>query len=223
MRLQIPESLTQRALRLIRNEVTQGRLNHQQHLTEEFFARRFQISKSPIREALNRLEAEGLITIIPRRGAFVIDVTARDVDEIYEMREILEARVIRNVKVHPGLLTKLRAAVDAAEKFLRQNDKLSYVHEDAAFHALLAQSNPNRRLRKALENMHHQMMILRHRTFELSSRMSVEQHRRILRALKRGDRDMAEKIMVEHIRSVRDRLRAHLIQKDSERRRRQSA
>lgn len=214
MRLQIPESLTQRALRLIRNEAIEGGLDHERRLTEEFFARRFQISKSPIREALNRLEAEGLIKIIPRRGAYVIDLTQRDVEEIYEMREILEARVVRNIRPDRKTLAKLQAAVDAAERYLKKNDRRNYVREDAAFHTLLVRASPNSRLRKALENMQHQLMILRHRTFELSSHTSVRQHRRILNTLKRGDRKAAEKLMVEHIDSVRDRLLRHLEQKE---------
>src|SRR5205814_716957 len=99
MRMKIPENLTQHAYRLIRDGILQGKLNNRQRLTEDYFAQEFHISKSPIREALNRLEAEGLIEIVPRRGAFVRDFSISDVEEIYEMREILEAAVIRGLKI----------------------------------------------------------------------------------------------------------------------------
>ena len=92
MRLRIPENLTQQAYRAIQTEIITGQFDRRKRLTEEYFASRFGISKSPIREALNRLEAEGLISILPRRGAFVIDFSIEDVREIYELREALEAR-----------------------------------------------------------------------------------------------------------------------------------
>jgi DNA-binding GntR family transcriptional regulator len=87
--LKIPENLTQQAFRHIRDEILRGKLDGRQHLTEDYFAERFGISKSPIREALNRLESEGLITIVPRRGAFVVKLSVQDIEEIFELREAL--------------------------------------------------------------------------------------------------------------------------------------
>ena len=87
MKLKIPENLTRQAYRLIRDEIIKGQLDSQKHLTEGYFADRFGISKSPIREALNLLESEGLIRIIPRRGAFVADFSLHDIEEIYEQRK----------------------------------------------------------------------------------------------------------------------------------------
>jgi DNA-binding GntR family transcriptional regulator len=109
MRIKIPENLTQQAYRLIRDEILQGKLNNRQRLTEDYFAQEFQISKSPVREALNRLEAEGLIKIIPRRGAFVRDFSLNDVEEIYQMREILEAAVMRGIKINQKLADRRHA------------------------------------------------------------------------------------------------------------------
>lgn len=206
MRLKIAKSITQRSYELIRAQILRGELNASQRLTEAYFAKLFGISKSPIREALNRLEADGLIVIRPRRGAFVRDFSLRDTEEIYEMREILETCAVRNLELGPKLLLQLRAAVDAAEAHLNQNDQEKYVRADADFHRILAQANPNSRLRKALESMHDQMLILRHKTFALTGRNSVRQHRQILEALEQGDREAAAQFMAEHIRAVRRRL-----------------
>lgn len=206
MKLKVPENLTQQAYRLIRDEILRGKLNSQSRLTEDFFAKTFGISKSPIREALNRLEAEGLITIFPRRGGFVIDFSLQDVKEIYEVREILEAFVVQNLTLDQKTVSALRDTVDAAESYLKKQDKLNYIRADATFHLLLAKACNNSRIRKALESMQNQTIILRHRTFELSSRTSTIQHRRILDALEKGKHDIAAQLMVEHIRSVRDRL-----------------
>jgi DNA-binding GntR family transcriptional regulator len=210
LKLRIPENLTQQAYQSIRDEIIKGRLDGRQHLTEGYFASRFGISKSPIREALNRLESESLITIIPRRGAFVSKFSIHDIEEIYELREILEALVVRDAVLDSKTLRGMRESVDAAKACMRRNDIASYIREDATFHTRLAQASSNSRLRKILENMHNQMLILRRKTFELTSHTSVAQHTQILRALEQGRKDVAAKLMVRHIRTVRKRLIDHL-------------
>lgn len=206
LKLKIAKSITQRTYELIREQILAGELSASQRLTEAFFAREFGISKSPVREALNRLEADGLISIRPRRGAFVRDFTMRDMEEIYELREVLETCAVRNLHLDSKTMAQLRAAVDEAEQRLNENNREAYVSADAAFHRLIAQANPNSRLRKTIESMHDQMLILRHKTFSISGRNSVKQHRAILEALARGDREGAAGLMREHILAVRQRL-----------------
>lgn len=214
--IKIPENLTRQAYRLVRDQILQGKLNSGQKVTEEYFAQRFQISKSPVREALNRLEADGLVRIAPRRGAFVVEFSVRDVQEIYGMREILEVAVIRELRLDKKTILKLRDVLRKAEEALRNSNKATYIVADAAFHTILANAQSNSRLRSALESMHNQLLILRHRTFELSGRTSVIQHGKILRALIDDDRDLASTLMVEHIHNVRDKLLASLSQAKEE-------
>jgi DNA-binding GntR family transcriptional regulator len=206
LKIKIPENLTQQVYRLIRDEILQGKLNSQKRLTEEFFAKTFGISKSPIREALNRLEADGLIKIRPRRGAFVVDFSLQDIREIYEMREILEACVVRSVTLDQKTIAALRESVDTAEANFRKREKLNYIRADATFHQLLARACNNSRVRKAIESMHDQTIILRHSTFELANPVSITEHRQILSALEQGKNEKAERFIIEHIRGVRDRL-----------------
>lgn len=210
MKLKIPENLTRQAYRLIRDEILKGQLDHHRHLTEGYFASRFGISKSPIREALNLLESEGLIKIVPRRGAFVAEFSIHDIEEIYELREVLEALVVHNAVVDARVLGRMRQAAQAAETYQQKQEKLKYMLEDTAFHAALAQASSNSRLRKTLENMRNQMLLLRRQTFELSSRRSVRQHFQILDALEKGKRETAAKLMTQHIRAVRTSLVRYL-------------
>jgi DNA-binding GntR family transcriptional regulator len=216
VKLKIPENLTQQAYRAIRDEILNGKIDAQQHLTETFFATRYGISKSPIREALNRLESEGLITIIPRRGAFVREFSIHDVEEIYELRELLETQVVRNAVLDKKALANLREIVSTAQASLEKHDKSSYILGDAAFHTTLAKASSNLRLRKILESMHNQMQMLRRQTFELSSHNSVKQHIQILAALEKGQRDKAARLMTEHILAVRKRLVDHLKKKQEQ-------
>jgi DNA-binding GntR family transcriptional regulator len=208
--LKIPENLTQQAYRHIRDEIIQGKLDGRQHLTENYFAERFGISKSPVREALNRLESEGLITIVPRRGAFVAELSVHDIEEIFELREALEAMVVRDAVLSDKILAHLRTTVMSAQQFREENDKVNYIRADASFHTTLVEASSNSRLKKILENMRNQMLIVRARTFELSSHTSVKQHLGILEALEERNREVAANRMAEHIRSVRARLVNHL-------------
>jgi DNA-binding GntR family transcriptional regulator len=210
VKLKIPENLTQQAYRSIRDEILNGKLDGKRHFTEAFFATRYGISKSPIREALNRLESEGLITIIPRRGAFVRECSIHDVEEIYELRELLETQIVRNAVLDGKTLARLQEIVSTAQTSLERHDKPSYIRTDAAFHTALAKASSNLRLRKMLESMHNQMQMLRRQTFELSSHHSVKQHQQILNALEKGQRDKAARLMAEHIQAVRKRLVDHL-------------
>ena len=210
MGLKIPENLTQQAFRYIRDEIIRGKLGGRQHLTENYFAERFGISKSPIREALNRLESEGLITIVPRRGAYVVDLSVQDIEEIFELREALESLVVKDAVVDEKLLARARAAVMAAKRYREENDKVNYIRADATFHTTLAEASSNSRLKKILENMRNQMLIVRSKTFELSSHTSVKEHLNILDALEQGNRNVAANLMAEHIRAVRARLVKYL-------------
>jgi DNA-binding GntR family transcriptional regulator len=210
--LKIPENLTQQAFKYIRDEIIRGKLDGRQHLTENYFSERFGISKSPVREALNRLESEGLITIVPRRGAFVVDLSIQDIEEIFDLREALETLVVKNAVLGEKVLGRMRAAVESAKRYREEDDKANYIRADAAFHTTLAEASSNSRLRKILENMLNQMLIVRCRTFELSSHTSVSQHHQILKALEQGKRDVAANLMAEHIRTVRARLINHLHQ-----------
>lgn len=214
MGLRIPENLTQQAYRHIRDEIVQGKLDGRQHLTESYFAERFGISKSPVREALNRLESEGLITILPRRGAFVAELSVHDLEEIFELREALESMVVRDAVLNEKILSRMRSAVMSAKQFREVNDKANYIRADATFHTTLIDASSNSRLKKILENMRNQMLIVRARTFELSSHTSVKQHLSILEALEQGKRALAAQLMGEHIRTVRDRLVSHLRQRE---------
>ena len=89
--LSVEESVTS----ALRNGILEGELPPGQRLLQEQLAERFGVSRIPLRDALRRLEVEGLVRIDPRRGAYVAELTVADVREIYELREVLEERCMR--------------------------------------------------------------------------------------------------------------------------------
>ena len=205
-KLKIPANLTVLAYENIKQYILDGRLDGDARLTEEYLANQLGISKSPIREALNRLEAEGLIRIEPRRGAYLQAFSPKDIRELYDLREALERHVTHSAKVTPELLADLKQSIRKMRRHLKENDRSRYIEEDMQFHALLARATGNERLRKVLENVQNQIWIFRRKTYDLSSSGAAAHHDAIVAALEKKDRVKAERAMSDHISDVRGKL-----------------
>jgi len=214
-RLSIPHTLTTRAYDSIKAHILEGKLDEEQRLTEESLASQLGISKSPIREALNRLESEGLIRIAPRRGAYLPLFSLEELKELYDLREALEVHVARTAQVTPALLAELDKSVKHSRSLLSVNDKAKYIEEDVRFHALLADATENRELCRMLQNVQNRIWLSRRKTYDLSSSLAPDFHQAIVDALKQNNREEAQSVMRRHIANVRQRLVAFLAETSS--------
>jgi DNA-binding GntR family transcriptional regulator len=205
-KIRIPDNLTTLAYKTIKSFILEGRLDEGSRLTEEFLSQQLGISKSPIREALNRLESEGLIRIEPRRGAYLRSFTNKEIADLYDVREALEVHAVATAKLTPELLEELRQSVERAQTYLEANDKPHYIDEDVHFHSLIAEATSNERLAKALENLQLQVWLFRRKTYDLSGSSAVTMHTALVKALSKGDKEKAQQLMREHVASVRDKL-----------------
>ena len=211
-KLKIPSNLTSLAYESIKQYILDGRLHEDSRLTEESLASQLGISKSPVREALNRLETEGLIRIEPRRGAYLRSFSIKDIEELYDLREALETHVVHTAQLDAGLISELRESIRRMRKDLKDNNKSSYIEEDIRFHAQLANATGNDRLCKTLENVQHQIWLFRRKTYDLSSTTAPDAHEAIVKALESGQRECAQRAMSEHIGTVRRKLLEYLAQ-----------
>jgi len=205
-KLKIPDNLTARAYLSIKEHILDGRLDEDSRLTEGSLSSRLGISKSPIREALNRLEAEGLVHIEPRKGAYLRRLSISEMNELYELREALEVHVVRTAQVTPALLSELNQSVKRQRAFMKANDKARSIEEDVHFHAELARSTENAHLCMVLQNTQNQIWLCRRKTYELSGSTAPDYHQSIVDALEENDRVRAQETMREHIQNVRRRL-----------------
>jgi DNA-binding GntR family transcriptional regulator len=205
-KIRIPDNLTTLAYKTIKSFILEGRLDEGSRLTEEFLSQQLGISKSPIREALNRLESEGLIRIEPRRGAYLRSFTNKEIADLYDFREALEVHAVATAKLSPELLEELRQSVERAQKYLEANDKARYIDEDVHFHSLIADSTGNERLARALENLQLQVWLFRRKTYDLSGSNAVAMHTALVKVLSKGDKEKAQQLMREHVAGVRDKL-----------------
>ncbi len=131
-----PESLTESAVKRLRAAIVSGDLALGQPLSERQLAELLEISKTPVREALAQLRLEGLVRILPQRGAFVFTLSQNEVVEICELRQALEASALRQaMERNPAkFCDALGAVVLKMRKARKRRDEKAYLNEDTNFH-----------------------------------------------------------------------------------------
>src|ERR1700748_2523735 len=137
-KLTAPQNLTALAYDSIKRHILEGKVDEDTRLTEEFLSNRLGISKSPVREALNSLQTEGLIRIEPRRGARLRRFSVKEVKDLYDLRETLEVFAVSRAQVTPALLADLAKSVERTRRFVKANDKIRHIEEDIRFHPAIA-------------------------------------------------------------------------------------
>lgn len=170
---------------------------------EPEIAARLGMSRTPVREALIRLEAEGLVELIPRRGARVLPVVASDMQEIYEILATLEPTAAAHLAArHPTIeeLEALEAAMREMESALDQNDLEVWAAADDCFHRELLRLHGNKRLKGIASALYDQAHRARMVTLRMRDKpvRSTQEHRDILNFLISGDAEGVRNVFVEH-------------------------
>jgi DNA-binding GntR family transcriptional regulator len=177
-------------------------------LNEGDLAKALGISRTPIREAINRLEKEGLVKIIPQRGAFVVQFTEKDIYELFLIRENLEglAAYLAATNMSEKDLAKLESAVVGFSEPFDEKEIRRYAREDFKFHQAVVQFSEAQRLINLISTLHDYIRIFRLTTVGVSGRMktSLDEHQELLEAFRRRKPEEAERKMRDHIRHVRD-------------------
>ena len=207
------ESLTAWATEQIRQAIVEGRLPLGGALSELKLAAALGVSRTPVREALNALQQQGLIDIQPQSGSFVFMPSEEAVGELCEFRRIAEVAALRLcfARRRGDTLRQLRSANDAMERATASGDGISISRADAAFHQALADHSANSHLMNAYRLISGRVGALL--TYNLTAnatarKRSMAEHRAIIAAFAKGDIDRAEAILDEHISRMRIVFRA---------------
>ncbi|WP_263416493.1 GntR family transcriptional regulator [Terriglobus albidus] len=200
------ETLTDQAHRSIKQYILGGSFSIDERLTESFFAEHLGISKSPVREALNALQNEGLLRIEPRKGIYLRRFTAKEISDLYELREALEVYATQIVPITAEFIEALEQSLERTTELLARDNKTAYIEEDIAFHRLIVVSTGNEQLSNTHSNIQDKLWLCRCQTYQLTSPDTPAAHHAIARALQAGDREAAATATRDHIRFVRDAL-----------------
>jgi len=194
---------------IIKNMIIVREIEPGKKINEEQLAKEIRVSRTPIREALCRLENEGIVRIIPRRGAFVADLNEINVSEILLIREVLEGLVARlaTENMDEKSLDKLKKALDKISTTSEEDrDLVTYTRSEVDFHAALLSASNNQMLKSMMEVVNAHLQIIRLRTVVIPERAqkTVKEHHQILKAIEKGDARAAEELMRKHVQSVRE-------------------
>ena len=199
----------------LRGDILDGRCGPGSRLREEEIAERFGVSRTPVREALRRLESDGLVLVTPNRGAEVVRWREEDIAELIELRAMLEGHAARRAAAAGGLdLDALGVLCDRMEECARDGVDGRVADEITRLNLELHRAvhrSAGRLLPDLLGRLIDVPVVRRtfHTYSETELRRSFAQHRELLDALAAGDGDWAAAVMRAHIRAAGATLRAH--------------
>ena len=170
---------------------------------EEKLAKSLEVSRTPVREAIRMLELEGLVVMLPRKGAEVARITVEDLQETLEVRMAVEDLAVRlaSLRIDEEGKAKLRKAAEAFDAALEQKDVVKIVEKDERFHDVIFEATKNRRLVSLAHSLREQAYRYRYeyvKDFSSHDKLSRE-HARIMEAILEGDVVKAQQAMRGHI------------------------
>jgi len=210
------ESQSDRAYRTLKARLRENEYLPGQFLSENLLAKEFGMSRTPVREAVQRLAREGLLNVFPKRGIMISALSIDDVEEVYAIREALEgcAAGIVAARADRDDVARLQEILERVTN--ASPDVVELIELDHAFHAEIARQTSNRRLQSLLANMRDADLLQQYgRRDKLQQAryrtMSVDEHSAVVEAIAAGDPVAAEERMREHCRSAARFLAQYLL------------
>lgn len=201
------ELLADRAYEEIRDAIFTHALPPGTALSVPELARQLAISRSPVREAVQRLIYDGLAVALPYKGAVVANVSVDDLIQLFEVREMLEGLATRRVteRLTPSTKAELEGVVERHGEALKRKDLASHVEMDMRFHSVIRESASNVPLSEMLDRLQARVRLAMHSLWQGDDapRRALEDHKKILAAISAGDAEEAEAAARAHIARVR--------------------
>jgi DNA-binding GntR family transcriptional regulator len=188
----------------LRNAIWEGRFGQGERIREEDIAGSLGVSRTPVREALQRLQRRGLLVVRPGRGFAVAQLSNKQIFDLYAMREILEGSAARYAAQH-ATDHEIAALYQLQKQLSKEGHKqLALVTLNRRFHQQIYQATHNEFLLEMLEVLNDSMALLQNLTAQMPSRhgQSDIEHLRIVRAIEKRDPDAAEKAARHHIQQA---------------------
>jgi len=172
-------------------------------IDEQALAEDYGISRTPLREALKVLASEGLVTLKPRRGCYVTELSGSDIQEIFPIIAMLEGRCAYEAtqKASPAEVNRLEKIQETLEKAAATSDIPAYFQANQQFHQELWQMTGNRWLLQVIQDLRKVLKLTRYQSLSVDGRLqkSMEEHRELLAAIKAKKPELAEQVMKAHL------------------------
>lgn len=203
-------SLSDQVFEEIQNSILNGELSPGDPLPEIRISEELGVSRTPVREAIGKLELEGLVKSIPNRGALVVGISQKDIDDIYTIRMYIEGLSAKWAaqNINDGQLEQLRSVVELQEFYVHKKDFWQVWQLDSRFHQLLYEASGSHIMKHMLSDLHHFVQRIREISIKKPGRAvpSVREHHNILDAIAAHDGELAEKLTYEHIHNAHENI-----------------
>lgn len=194
--------------KILHAAILRGHLKPGERLVEEKLCGQLKVSRSPLREALRRLEAEGLVAILARQGAVVTELTRRDLTDLFAVREVLEGLASRLAAESITLeeLSELGEICRAMGERIRANDMPAVAELNAAFHERVISASRNKWIKRLMTRLRDQIQRVYISSVQHPDRApkSLMEHLEIQTALRNRDAAAAEKLTREHVQRAKE-------------------
>jgi len=206
----LKETFQEQAYKFIKSKIVNFGFKPGEYLTDQQIAESLDVSRTPVREAFRMLEREGLLVYEPRRGWKVYTLSLKDINEIFEIKIILEGMISRKAAACTDdiLRKNLKDIIDLMRKAANNEDVDAWVELDLDLHHLIFMMADNQRAMNFIENINDQWNRLRVGFSARTGRIgrSIKEHEAMVEAILSGNADQAEIETVAHLKLVRDEL-----------------
>jgi DNA-binding GntR family transcriptional regulator len=196
-------SLHAAATTKIREMIRRGALVVGQKIVEKKLCEELGISRTPLREALRSLSSEGLIHLVPNKGAFVSQPSPEEIRDLFEVMTTLEGTCARIAaeRMEPESLAQLEALHQELEQHAAAGDRESYISANHRYHTFVQERTGNQVLNELINGLRQKILLYRYRQLYVQDRLakSIQEHRSLLEAFRRGDPQQAEQLMKLHL------------------------
>ncbi len=187
----------------LRQGILKGELEPGERLMEVALAERLGVSRTPIREAIRKLELEGLVIMIPRKGAEVASISEKSMRDVLEVRRALEEVAVELAckRITPEQMEDLKRAYRVFASSIDSKDLISIAQKDEAFHEAIYHATQNQKLEQMINNLREQMYRYRLEYIKDKDKrhILVEEHKQIMDALESHDVEAAKQAIRTHI------------------------
>lgn len=195
--------LSTRVYHQIRSEILKGALMPGESVTEMGLAKDCGVSRTPVREALRQLELEGLVELIPNKGAVILGISPEDICDIYQIRAMLEGGAAERAaqKATDEDIRRLTEILDLTEFYISRQNMQQLQAMDGQFHQLIYEMSGSRMFKRLLKDLHYYIGLTRDASLKSEGRaaQSVREHRAVLEAIAEHDGKKASRLMSLHV------------------------
>lgn len=219
LRLQDRSTLHERVVSRLREAILKAEFKPGDRLVQEELADALGVSRMPVREALRQLEKEGLVQLEAHKGAIVTPVEVEDIDEIYELRAMLEAKAIERSmeNLTSEDIQDIRQLVEDMEQAVQEHETEEFVKINAEFHRMLRKGCNWRRIHMFLEMLWHGYPPHTPNILPHQMEQSLDEHKQMLNAIESHDSASVKLLIQNHILRTGEALKQHMEQQNRER------